>query len=311
LKAQIICKHFDDMTILRMAGADQLSLVDQQMLPMAMQLLRNDASRNFRVDVAADSLVFADEQQEKQDRMDFLSATSAFIEKIVQGASQAPQIVPIAIELLKFGVAGFKVGKTMEGVIDEAAEQLKSQPQQQPPNPEMVKAQSAQQQQQAQIQHEQQVEQFKAQAETQIEQSRIQADIQIKQQQMQVDAQQEELKRQHDATMKQMAVQMQQQLATQQQDFDRWKAELEAATRIAVAQIGASAKAIPDGAEGEPTPEQYDSDSAIPAVLEKLEQLLEITTQPKIIERGPDGKAKSINGRPILRGPDAKIIGVQ
>jgi hypothetical protein len=310
LKAQIICKHFDDMTILRMAGADQLSPVDQQMLPMAMQLLRNDVSRNFRVDVAADSLVFADEQQEKQDRMDFLSATSAFIEKIVQGAAQAPQIVPIAIELLKFGVAGFKVGKTMEGVIDEAAEQVKSQPQQQPPNPEMIKAQVAQQQQQAQIQHEQQVEQFKAQAETQIEQSRIQADIQIKQQQMQVDAQQEELKRQHDATMKQMAVQMQQQLATQQQDFDRWKAELDAATRIAVAQIGASAKAIPDGAELEPTPEQYES-SAIPAVLEKLEQLLEITTQPKIIERGPDGKAKSINGRPILRDPDSKIIGIQ
>jgi hypothetical protein len=239
LKAQIICKHFDDMTILKMSGADQLSPADQQMLPMAMQLLRNDASRNFRVDVAADTLVFADEQQEKQDRMDFLSATSAFIEKIVQGASQAPQIVPIAIELLKFGVAGFKVGKTMEGVIDEAAEQLKSQPQQQPPNPEMVKAQSAQQQQQAQIQHEQQIEQFKAQAEIQIEQSRIQADTQIKQQQMQIDAQKEEMKLQHDAALKQMDIQMQQQMAIQQQDFDRWKSELEATTRITVAQIGA------------------------------------------------------------------------
>jgi hypothetical protein len=238
LKAQIICKHFDDMTILKMSGADQLSPADQQMLPMAMQLLRNDVSRNFRVDVAADTLVFADEQQEKQDRMEFLSATSAFIEKIVQGASQAPQIVPIAIELLKFGVSGFRVGKTMEGVIDEAAEQLKSQPQQQPPNPEMVKAQSAQQQQQAQIQHEQQVEQFKAQAEIQIEQSRIQADNQIKQQQMQIDAQQEEQKLQHEAALKQMDMQMQQQLAIQQQEFDRWKSELEATTRITVAQIG-------------------------------------------------------------------------
>jgi hypothetical protein len=36
-----------------------------------------------------------------------------------------------------------------------------------------------------------------------------------------------------------MDIQMQQQMAIQQQDFDRWKSELEATTRITVAQIGA------------------------------------------------------------------------
>ena len=275
LKAQIICNHFDDQTILRMSGADQLSQFDQQLLPQALQLLRQDSARNFRIDIETDSMIFQDEQQEKQDRIEFLTATSGFIEKIVQAGQSAPQLIPIGIEMLKFGVAGFRVGKTLEGVIDEAADNMKNQPQQPQPNPEMIKAQAAQQQQQMQLQHDQQLIQLKLQA----------------------DAQKEEMQRQHDAAIEQMKQQHEQIMTAQQQAFDKWKAELEASTKIEVARIGAM-------------PEAGDM-SFLDGINGKLEELFNIQSMPKTVERDETGRAVSINGRPLMRDENDQIVGLQ
>jgi len=73
IKAQIICNHFTDDTIVKISGAMQLSPQDQQLIPQALALLRNEAAKNFRVEVTSDSMIFQDEQQEKADRLEFLS----------------------------------------------------------------------------------------------------------------------------------------------------------------------------------------------------------------------------------------------
>jgi hypothetical protein len=74
IKAQIICNHFTDETLVQISGAMQLSQQDQQLIPQAIALLRNEASKNFRIEVTSDSMIYQDEQQEKADRMAFLSA---------------------------------------------------------------------------------------------------------------------------------------------------------------------------------------------------------------------------------------------
>ena len=69
LKAQIICGKFQPQTILAYAAAQQMQPVDQQMIPQALQLLKDKPLRNFRIEIAADSLVQIDEQQMKQEQI--------------------------------------------------------------------------------------------------------------------------------------------------------------------------------------------------------------------------------------------------
>jgi hypothetical protein len=162
IKAQIICQHFQPETILKIGGAENLSETDKQMIPQALELIKNNATRTFRIEVATDSMLYADEQQEKADRIEFMTATSAFVEKAVQAAQVAPQLVPLMMDLLKFGVTGFRVGRTLEGEFDNLADQMKqaqakkdaTPPQPPPPTPEMMKMQADQQVEQMKMQME-------------------------------------------------------------------------------------------------------------------------------------------------------------
>lgn len=150
MKAQIICTKFAPQTILLMGGARELAPQDQQYVMPALQLLigerLNDPNantenplRSFRIEVAADSLIQIDENADKQSRMEFLTATGAFLEKAVQIGSVAPEMMPLMLEMLKFGVTGFRVGKTIEGAFDETSQkitQMLQQKAQQPPQPD-------------------------------------------------------------------------------------------------------------------------------------------------------------------------------
>ncbi len=166
IKAQIICQHFQPETILKIGGAELLNDSDKALIPQAMELLKDNPMRTFRVEVATDSMLYADEQQEKADRVEFLTSTSAFIEKAVQAAQVAPEITPLILDLLKFGVTGYRVGRTIEGEVDNVADKMKqiaAQPKEAPPNPDMIKAQAEGQK----MQMEAQLEQMRMQLEQQ------------------------------------------------------------------------------------------------------------------------------------------------
>jgi hypothetical protein len=214
IKAQIICQHFQPETIVKIGGAAQMSPADQQMIPQAIELLKNNPMRTFRVEVLADSMLLADEQQEKADRVEFLQATGAFIEKAVQGAQAAPQLTPLLMDLLKFGVTGFRVGRSLEGEFDSLADQQKedakqkqANPQPPAPNADMIKAQAEQQ---------------KAQADMQMAQAKMQQEAQLEQVKLQL-AQQEA------ATKSQMEA--------QRLEFEKWKTQLDNDTKVLIAEL--------------------------------------------------------------------------
>jgi len=214
IKAQIICQHFQPETIVKIGGAAQMSPTDQQMIPQAIELLKNNPMRTFRVEVLADSMLLANEQQEKADRVEFLQATGAFIEKAVQGAQAAPQLTPLLMDLLKFGVTGFRVGRSLEGEFDALADQQKEdarQKQQNPqppqPNPEVIKAQGEQQ---------------KAQADMQMAQAKMQQEAQLEQVKIQLAQQETTTKAQMEA---------------QRLEFEKWKAQLDNDTKVLIAEL--------------------------------------------------------------------------
>jgi hypothetical protein len=235
IKAQIMCGEFSDDTLLQIGGASQLSPTDQQLIPQALQLIRNNPLRNFRIEVTSDSMIQMDEAQEKQDRMEFLKAAGGFLQNAVQ-LSQSPvaaELLPLAVTMMKFGVTGFKVGKEIEGEFDSTVDRLQQAAQQkaqQPPSPppqvqlEQIKQQGAMQQ----IQVKAQVESQKFMAEQQAEQQNKMQDLQIEQQKLAMDAQAEERQRQIDMLVEQHKQEMQAREVMQQNQLEAQREALQA-----------------------------------------------------------------------------------
>jgi hypothetical protein len=228
LKAQIICTKFNPKTIAAMAAVDQLAPADQKVVPQAMALLIGEERlqdpdaeapnpmRSFRIGVVADTLVEIDENAEKQSAVELLTGVGGFLEKAAMVAQGAPQLVPLLLELLKWGVTRFKVGKTVEGTIDEAIDQLKQQIQMmqgQPPPPdpkveaEKAKLEVVKEKGQMDIQVAREkagIEMQKMQGQQQMQQQQMALDqqehqqhMQMQQQDMALDQQGQQMKQQH------------------------------------------------------------------------------------------------------------------
>ena len=139
-------------------------------------------------------------------------------------AQSSPEMTPMLVEVMKFGISAFKQSKPIEGALDAALDQLKkAQANPQPkPNPEAEKIKAQQASEQARMQADGQIAQMKMQADTQTTQIKIQAEAQLEAQ-----------KQQHEQQLKEMEIRS-------RQEMEKWKAELEAATKIMVARIGAN-----------------------------------------------------------------------
>jgi hypothetical protein len=208
IKSQIICQHFTDETLVQISGAMQLSDQDKQLIPQAIALLRDEASKNFRIEVTSDSMIYQDEQQEKQDRVAFLSAVGQYLQMAMPTAQASPELIPMLVEMLKFGVTAFKAGKQLEGIIDETADKLRESAKQQAGQPQQppVELQKIQMQQQAEMQ--------KLQMQAQIEQAKIQGQMQLEKAKQEYQAQENQLKfeleDQRNRDQKQMELQLEQ-----------------------------------------------------------------------------------------------------
>ena len=239
LKAQIICTKFQPQTILQYAAAGQMTPEDQQMIPQALQLMKDNPLRNFRIEVDADSLVQLDEQQNKSDRVEFISAFGGFLKEALPVGQAAPELVPAVVEVMKFGISGFKQAKPIEGMLDAALDQLKQKQQQQQQQQQQAAANPQQPDPEAmKMQAQQQLEQAKMQATVQSEQMKMQADSQIAQAQMQSNLQIEQMKMQHAIQLEQQKIEFEIQVKNLEMQAHKERAELEAATKITVAKIG-------------------------------------------------------------------------
>ena len=309
LKAQIICTKFQPQTILQYAAAQQMRPEDQQMITQALELLQDNPLRAFRVEVAADSLVQLDEQQVKQERTEFIGAFGNFLREAVTAGQQVPELSPMLMEVMKFAVAGFKQAKPIEGTIDAALQQLvqrQAQAAQNPqPDPEMMKVQAEQQANQMKMQADAQAAQMKMQSDAQIQQARVQADMEIERMKAQMQA---DLERQKQDFAAQMAVQEMQ----NKQAFERWKAELDADTKVMVARISAN--------PGVDVPLLSDNKTAMEDIGETLKQVMEVVSatyndmlnrQSEIIDR-LDGAVEQLTApKRLIRGPDGRAVGVE
>ena len=318
IKAQIICQHFTDDTIVKISGAMQLSPQDQQLIPQALQLLKNEPAKNFRIEVTSDSMIYQDEQQEKQDRMEFLSAMGGFLQQALPAANASPELTPMLIEMLKFGVTAFKAGKGLEGLIDETADKFRQQQKQmegqpKPPSPEMQKLQMQGQMEQAKMQAQSQAKQAEMQMQMQLEQQKMQMQMELEKAKQEYQAQENQLKFQLEEQRNMMDREMEIKVAQMKMNTERntqvLLAHINNGAKIEVARIGASES---DGEMAYMSEEDMARSMEHP--LQPIANAIQQSNQQMTLALGDLVNTINENhNRPkqVVRGQDGKIIGVQ
>jgi len=111
------------------------------LVQQALALLKNERVRKYRIEIASDSMIELDEVDERERRNEFMSATSNFMLAMKNVSENTPEMVPVALEMLKFVVRGFSVGRSLEASIEEASDQIlkrMANPQPPPPDPNLV-----------------------------------------------------------------------------------------------------------------------------------------------------------------------------
>jgi len=248
IKAQLMMDIYSPETLLAMSGI--LDTEDAQYVPQALQMLQTEPMREYKITVAADSLVAIDEEQEKSQRMEFLNAIGGYIQNAMAAAQQSPEIAPLAVSLMMFAVRAFPAAKPVEEAFEQFEAAVRNKP---PTDPnaaaqqiEMAKLQGQMQIEQMKLQMQAQAKQAELQADAQANQIRAQADIQIERARMEYQAQLEQnraaMQAQMDRYKAELEAQSKAQIAAMDQSFQRWKAELDASVKIQVANIASKAK---------------------------------------------------------------------
>lgn len=313
LKAQIICKFYPPELIVEMSGV--MNTQDGQnpeLLQAAIQLLSNSTIRDFHIAVEADSLAQIDEQAEKQAAAEAVETIGSFLQSSLPIMQSVPEMLPMMSEMLLFLVRRFRAGRGMEGAIEQAmkalsdkAAQAAQQPQQ---NPEMMKLQADQQAEQMRMQAQTQTEQMKMQADAQLTQVKAQLDMQMQQAKVQAEMQLQQMKAEFEAAKQNNEMQIKAREMAGKEEYERWKAELDAATKVLVAQIGAKAGLDQAALSAQmAASEELDAtlgDGMSEAInrladmhgqtLGQITGVMQAISAPKRIIRGPDGRAAGV-----------------
>lgn len=219
--AEIIFENglFLDQTIALMCGLNEWLPNDQQFFGPALQLLRDDRLRTFRVDIETDSTIAIDEEVDQASRMEYMTAVGNMMQGLQSAMQFRPEVVKPMIETTLFAIRGFRTGRPLEGSWEKCMQEIQhndSQPKEPPPpDPMLIKAQSDAQVAQTKVQIEGmkaqnaamelqaeggklQFEQYKAQHELAMQAQKDQAEFTIASQKNQIELMKLEQKKEID-----------------------------------------------------------------------------------------------------------------
>lgn len=143
LKAEIIARHYQPYCILQQSNI--MSTPDAMMAEQAVQLIKDPATSRWKIQVKPESLAMVDYAQLKQDRVEYIGALSQFLQSAAPLVEMDAAAAPFLMQLMKWGLAGFKGSNEIEGVVDQAISQFEKKMasgEGQKPDPEQIKAQA-------------------------------------------------------------------------------------------------------------------------------------------------------------------------
>jgi hypothetical protein len=133
IRAQIICTHFQPQTIIDRSNI--MRSPDAALAQQAVAFLKEDATKRYRITVESETMAMVDWAQERDARTQYMQAVGGFVQSVTPLLEAQPAAAPMVLQMMKWGLGGFRVGKEIESLLDQAIAAA-SQPQQaQPPSP--------------------------------------------------------------------------------------------------------------------------------------------------------------------------------
>jgi hypothetical protein len=106
------------------------NLEDQQQIPTQediKQFIDDYRTTAFVLDIETDSTIQANEDAEKQRRGEFMGMMAQLLPQLAALIAQEPGAAEFCGELLKFATAPFRVGRSLDGSIDNLIQQVEAQ----------------------------------------------------------------------------------------------------------------------------------------------------------------------------------------
>jgi hypothetical protein len=168
-----------------------------------IDILRDSKERNYRIQIASDSMVAIDQQQQQQEGTVLIQAAGGFFDQMRGLVEQYPPLAQFSLSLFQNFIKRFKGGKEIDGLFSKALKEIeqiskaKEEAAKQPPPPDPKTLE---------IQGRMQIAQVESQARLQA----TQMEMQDKAVKNQLAAQEQQLKMQRDQLEAQLRVQEQQ-----------------------------------------------------------------------------------------------------
>lgn len=204
IKAEIIAKHYQPQSILEQSNI--MSTPDAQFAEQAVALIKDPLRARWKITVRPETLAIADYAQLKQDRVEYINGMATFLQSSAPILELEPGSKDMLIQLMKWGLAGFRGSSEIEGVIDSEMEKMRKNPPPPKPDPAEMKAKAEMEKMKMEMQMEQQSQQM----EMQMQQQKIQAEMQRDQQKFQLEMEKLKMELQFMQQKFQMEIQMKQ-----------------------------------------------------------------------------------------------------
>jgi hypothetical protein len=127
LKAEVISKHFTPQSIVKQSNALYIPEADKWLIGPALELMQSPDVK-WRVSIKPEALSMIDYAQLKSERTEFIMGMAQFMQSAAPLVTTVPESMPIVLNMLKFGMAGFKGSDYLEGALDQAIDLAKKAP---------------------------------------------------------------------------------------------------------------------------------------------------------------------------------------
>lgn len=248
LKAEIVCKHFTPQTLAMITGMNpnepgpaqpgppgpdgQPQMVPgPPLFPQAIELLKQDAQRAYRIDIETDSTIRGDVTRNMEQMTQFVQGTGAYFQAMAPAVESGAMPMEAAITIYSSFARQFRLGKEVEDLLDKLAKQPPKPPAPDPNQQKMELEKAKAEIQGKAAEQKMHLEQHKGEAKLAMEGQKLEmdkqkhaAELQFKQQSAKLDmivqwiqAQQQMQLSQQEMGMKQQ--EMQQNAALKTQEF--------------------------------------------------------------------------------------------
>lgn len=154
LRAECICAQFEPERLIERSNV--LNTEDKGLAQQAAAFLKDEVSREYRIEVRPEAVSMADFTAQKAERLEVLDAIGEFLLKAGPLAQQVPGSAPTMLKLLQWTLAGLRGARGAEAILDPAITQAEQALAQQAANPQPQQEDPKVQAQRAKMQADQQ-----------------------------------------------------------------------------------------------------------------------------------------------------------